>query len=378
MLSSEFYRSVTGGCWQGYTSCPGIGPRFLAGCGRGAPSRGCRLPHIWDGLLILGSALPPPYLHLQMGVGSRTGLGKVEQVSLLAHQPGVTAKISAVGWGWGVFWSIAIVSVRPFCAFGCEKKEKPGCLLCRYMAEGTDSAGGLGSRDSPRDSPRTLLMALFHRKSKTKPNGKKPPTEEKKHYLESEYTKVRVVDFDLKELVVLPREIDLNEWLASSTTTFFNLINLQYSTISEFCTGETCQAMTACNTIYYWYDEKGKKTKCTAPQYVDFVMSLVQKLVTDEDIFPTKYGKEFPNSFESLVKKICRYLFHVLAHIYWAHFKETVALDLQGHLNTLYAHFIVFIREFNLVDPKETSIMDDLSEILCTPSPTAQNHVTER
>ena len=31
-------------------------------------------------------------------------------------------------------------------------------------------------------------------------------------------------------------------------TTFFNLINLQYSTISEFCTGETCQAMTACST----------------------------------------------------------------------------------------------------------------------------------
>ncbi|KAG5274008.1 hypothetical protein AALO_G00158180 [Alosa alosa] len=108
-------------------------------------------------------------------------------------------------------------------------------------------------------------------------------------------------------------------------------------------------------------------------------MSLVQKLVTDEDIFPTKYGKEFPNSFESLVKKICRFLFHVLAHIYWAHFKETVLLDLQGHLNTLYAHFIVFVREFNLVDPKETCIMDDLSEVVCTPPPpSAQNHVTER
>ncbi|XP_013980100.2 MOB kinase activator 2 isoform X1 [Salmo salar] len=231
------------------------------------------------------------------------------------------------------------------------------------------------------------------RKSKTKPNGKKPPAEEKKQYLEAEFTKVRVVDFDLKELVMLPREIDLNEWLASNTTTFFNLINLQYSTISEFCTGDTCQAMTACNTIYYWYDERGKKTKCTAPQYVDFVMSLVQKLVTDDDIFPTKYGKEFPNAFESLVKKICRYLFHVLAHLFWAHFKETVALDLQGHLNTLYAHFIVFVREFNLVDPKETCIMDDLSEILCAPappapaapssptsapSPSSHNHVTER
>ncbi|XP_016091652.1 MOB kinase activator 2-like [Sinocyclocheilus grahami] len=137
--------------------------------------------------------------------------------------------------------------------------------------------------------------------------------------------------------------------------------------------------MTACNTIYYWYDERGKKTKCTAPQYVDLVMTFVQKLVTDEDIFPTKYGKDFPNSFESLVKKVCRYLFHVLAHIYWAHFKETVALELQGHLNTLYTHFIVFVREFNLVEPKETCIMDDLSEVLCAPLlPHTHNHVTER
>lgn len=35
--------------------------------------------------------------------------------------------------------------------------------------------------------------------------------------MELEYTKIRVVDFDLKELVVLPREIDLNEWLASNS-----------------------------------------------------------------------------------------------------------------------------------------------------------------
>lgn len=34
--------------------------------------------------------------------------------------------------------------------------------------------------------------------------------------------------------------------------------------------------------------------KCTAPQYVDFVMSSVQKLVTDEDVFPTKYGTPLP------------------------------------------------------------------------------------
>nr|XP_013003506.1 MOB kinase activator 2 isoform X3 [Cavia porcellus] len=86
------------------------------------------------------------------------------------------------------------------------------------------------------------------RKSKAKPNGKKPAGEEKKVYLEPEHTKSRITDFEFKELVMLPREIDLNEWLASNTTTFFHHINLQYSTISEFCTGETCQTMAVCNT----------------------------------------------------------------------------------------------------------------------------------
>nr|XP_021532638.1 MOB kinase activator 2 isoform X3 [Aotus nancymaae] len=157
-----------------------------------------------------------------------------------------------------------------------------------------------------------------------------------------------------------------------------------------------CSAVprTAMAGQYYWYDERGKKVKCTAPQYVDFVMSSVQKLVTDEDVFPTKYGREFPSSFESLVRKICRHLFHVLAHIYWAHFKETLALELHGHLNTLYIHFILFAREFNLLDPKETAVMDDLTEVLCSGAggvhsgaggdgagsggPGAQNHVKER
>lgn len=94
-------------------------------------------------------------------------------------------------------------------------------------------------------------------------------------------------------------------------------------------------------------------------------------------------GREFPSSFESLVKKICRYLFHVLAHIYSSHFKETLALELHGHLNTLYIHFILFAREFSLLDPKETAVMDDLTEALCSGGGPgggagAQNHVKER
>nr|KAF6387618.1 hypothetical protein mMyoMyo1_008092 [Myotis myotis] len=66
-----------------------------------------------------------------------------------------------------------------------------------------------------------LLRSKARRKSKAKPNGKKRAAEEKKVYLEPEYAKSRVTDCEFRELVVLPREIDLNEWLARNTTTFF-------------------------------------------------------------------------------------------------------------------------------------------------------------
>jgi len=42
---------------------------------------------------------------------------------------------------------------------------------------------------------------------------------------------------------------------------------------------------------YLWFDDKGKKTRVPAPQYIDYVMTFIQKTVSDETIFPTKYGK---------------------------------------------------------------------------------------
>ena len=42
---------------------------------------------------------------------------------------------------------------------------------------------------------------------------------------------------------------------------------------------------------YQWQDEaKGKKSKLSAPQYVDLVMSTCQKMLQDDALFPTKFG----------------------------------------------------------------------------------------
>jgi hypothetical protein len=72
----------------------------------------------------------------------------------------------------------------------------------------------------------------------------------------------------------------------------FDHVNLVYGTVSEFCTQSGCPDMTGPGQrTYLWFDEKGKKTKVAAPQYIDYVMTFIQKTITDENIFPTKYGK---------------------------------------------------------------------------------------
>lgn len=74
--------------------------------------------------------------------------------------------------------------------------------------------------------------------------------------------------------------------------------------------------------------------------------------------------KEFPCSFETIVRKILRLLFHVLAHIYHVHFKEIVLLGLHSHLNCIFAHLILFNKQFALLDPKELDVLHDLAVAL--------------
>lgn len=69
--------------------------------------------------------------------------------------------------------------------------------------------------------------------------------------------------------------------------------------------------------------------------------------------------KEFPTSFESHVKKIIRLMFNVLAHVYHAHFREIVHLNLHSHLNCLFSHLVLFNDHFKLVDEKELEFLVD-------------------
>ncbi len=69
---------------------------------------------------------------------------------------------------------------------------------------------------------------------------------------------------------------------------------------------------------------------------------------------------EFPKDFVSTVRQIYKQLFRVLAHLYHIHYTTILHLSIEGHLNTLSAHFICFAREFDLLDKKEAAVLSDV------------------
>lgn len=154
-----------------------------------------------------------------------------------------------------------------------------------------------------------------------------------------------------------------------------------YGTITEFCTEDSCPIMSAGPKYeYHWADGHTvkKPIKCSAPKYIDYLMTWVQDQLDDETLFPSKIGEflwrkfsrfqsccfcccadfyapftfvflltvgvPFPKNFLTIAKTILKRLFRVYAHIYHQHFSEVVQLGEEAHLNTSFKHFIFFVQ----------------------------------
>lgn len=66
-----------------------------------------------------------------------------------------------------------------------------------------------------------------------------------------------------------------------------------YGTITEFCTEESCAVMSAGPKYeYHWADGHTvkKPIKCSAPKYIDYLMTWAQDQLDDETLFPSKIG----------------------------------------------------------------------------------------
>ncbi|XP_076361619.1 MOB kinase activator-like 1 isoform X3 [Tachypleus tridentatus] len=140
---------------------------------------------------------------------------------------------------------------------------------------------------------------------------------------------------NLRLAVILPEGEDLNEWVAVNTVDFFNQINMLYGTITEFCTEESCPVMSAGPKYeYHWADGQTvkKPIKCSAPKYIDYLLTWVQDQLDDEALFPSKI--------------------------------EVVQLGEEAHLNTSFKHFIFFVQEFSLIEKRELAPLHELIEKL--------------
>lgn len=71
-------------------------------------------------------------------------------------------------------------------------------------------------------------------------------------------------------------------------------------------------------------------------------------------------GRDFGKDFLQIIKQIHRQLYRVFAHIYWNHYDMMLHLRQEGHFNSLFAHFVAFSKEFNLMDIKEMKEMSEL------------------
>ncbi|KAH9817657.1 Mob1/phocein [Melampsora americana] len=177
-------------------------------------------------------------------------------------------------------------------------------------------------------------------------------------YLCNPFVKAALVKGSFRTIVSLPRYCDVNEWVAVNLVDFFNSLNLFLSVTPECCTGTSCPTMSAGPGMdYTWTSTTGgtkKQVKVPAPQYIDYVMTWAEKLLADEGTFPTKAGREFnSNTFPSCARHLYTQFLRIFAHLYHAHFDHFLHLSSEGHLNSLFAHFLQFGGEFDLIEPKE-------------------------
>ncbi|KAI5981710.1 Mob1/phocein [Pisolithus albus] len=161
------------------------------------------------------------------------------------------------------------------------------------------------------------------------------PSASKPLYLCSPFVEAALVKGNFKTIVVLPKYVDIMEWVAVNVFDFYTNLNEFYGVISECCTQHSCPTMSAgTNLNYTWINQDRKSVNLPAPTYY-------------------RLCHDFPQSFPSTIKHVYRQLLRVFAHIYHAHYPQLLHLRSEPHFNSLFAHFLAFGREYELLDLKD-------------------------
>lgn len=206
-----------------------------------------------------------------------------------------------------------------------------------------------------------LGSKLFESEKTYRP--KKKHKEGTQRYNLHKFARSMVRSGDLSKAVQLPPDTDLHHWLSVHTVDFYNITNVLYGSLTEFCTPSSCPLMSSGPRFeYYWRDppEYPKVTKVSAPEYVRLLMEWIERQINDERIFPSEDRNPYPADFFDRVRNIFKRLFRVYAHVYYSHFVQIRDLKEETHLNTAFKHFMCFVWEFDLVPREELTPLHDL------------------
>lgn len=121
-----------------------------------------------------------------------------------------------------------------------------------------------------------------------------------------------------------------------------------YGTITEFCTEESCPLMSAGPKYeYHWADGQTvkKPIKCSAPKYIDYLMTWVQDQLDDETLFPSKIGKQFKRKIYSFEFQIWS-LNHTCCILLQS---QTISIDFSFERVDLIVRFKIMLHGLSLV-----------------------------
>ncbi|KAG8857327.1 Maintenance of ploidy protein mob2 [Tulasnella sp. 330] len=135
-------------------------------------------------------------------------------------------------------------------------------------------------------------------------------------YLCQPFIRAALVTGKFKSIVVLPKYVDVNE------------------------------------LDYTWTDNR-RQLRLAAPTYIDFATTWMQNALNNQVLFPTKVADEFPPQFPTLIKQMYQQLLRIFAHIYYAHYPQLLHLHSEGHFNSLFAHFLAFGKEHQILDVRD-------------------------
>ena len=116
-----------------------------------------------------------------------------------------------------------------------------------------------------------------------------------KPYLAEKHTRDQLrLRVTMEKLLYCPDGLDVNEWIATHVIALHDNITTLFETLYELC---TCSSMVAPGgTVLTINDERGKKMRCTARQYMESVLVQSQDMLNG---FPRHHGQSFAAEFRT-------------------------------------------------------------------------------